>query len=207
VADVILLHGLWHRGWSVWRLAARLRRMGHKVHTFSYPTLGHDPEQNVRALEDFCRQRADAGFCMVGHSLGGLVILSMLAAEQAPKPARVVMLGTPLNGSLVARRLVRTAAGRRMLGRSAGILTEGVAAVPAGIACGMISGTQARGLGRLTGPLDGPNDGTVCVSETSSERLADQVELEVTHTGMLLSAEVARQASCFLQNGVFQHSV
>jgi len=67
----------------------------------------------------------------------------------------------------------------------------------------MIAGTKSFGLGFFTGGLERPNDGTVAVSETDHPRLTDRLTLPVTHTGMLYSKTVARQAAEFLRHGRF----
>ena len=70
----------------------------------------------------------------------------------------------------------------------------------------MIRGTRAMGLGRVFGKHDEPNDGSVTVSETELEGLADSIELPVAHSEMLLSSEVVNQLEHFLLNGGFKHS-
>jgi hypothetical protein len=69
---------------------------------------------------------------------------------------------------------------------------------------GMIAGVKSLGLGRLTGQLGPHHDGTVSIEETMADFLTDRVELPVTHTGMLMSHEVAAQAANFLRTGRFK---
>jgi len=56
------------------------------------------------------------------------------------------------------------------------------------------------------GGLPDPNDGVVAVEETKIPGLHDQIVLNVSHSGMLISASVAKQVCMFLQNGNFSHS-
>ena len=49
----------------------------------------------------------------------------------------------------------------------------------------------------------GPNDGTICVEETELPGAADRIVLPVSHTGILFSAEAARQTASFLATGRF----
>ena len=205
MSDVVLVHGLWYRSWSLARLRKQLIVAGHTVHSFSYPTLARSPAQNASQLADFCLLHCTAPTHLVGHSLGGLVILAMLQNKPLASPGRIVFLGTPLNGSQVARRLGGNRAGKLLLGRAAQALSGGFGLLPDGPECGMISGTLARGLGRLSGALEGPNDGTVSVFETTSELLTDRLEQKVSHTGLLFSKEVARQAAIFIERGRFEH--
>ena len=53
------------------------------------------------------------------------------------------------------------------------------------------------------GSLKAPNDGTILIEETDFEGASDRVVLRVSHTGMLFSAGVARQAGAFLRTGRF----
>ena len=59
------------------------------------------------------------------------------------------------------------------------------------------------GLGRLLSDLPEPNDGTVAVDETFLEGARDHIVLDVSHTQMLFSAEVAAQVVQFLREGRF----
>ena len=205
MSDVVLVHGLWYRSWSLARLRTQLTAAGHTVHSFSYPTLARSPTQNAAGLADFCLRHCNATTHLVGHSLGGLVILAMLQNEQLASPGRIVLLGTPINGSQVAQRLGGNRVTKLLLGKAAPALSGGFRLHADGLECGMISGTLARGLGRLSGALKGPNDGTVSVLETTSELLADHLELKVSHTGLLFSNEVARQAAVYIERGRFEH--
>jgi pimeloyl-ACP methyl ester carboxylesterase len=205
LSDVVLVHGLWYRSWSLVRLKSQLAAAGHRVHSFSYPTRAQTPEQSASGLADFCLRRCCGTTHLVGHSLGGLVIMAMLQKQPLPGPGRVVFLGTPLKGSCVAQRLGRFKTGKLLLGQASALLSEGLPLDQDSPECGMISGTLARGLGRMTGALDEPNDGTVAVSETVSGQLADRLELAVSHTGLLFSKEAARQAAFFLAQGHFEH--
>ena len=51
--------------------------------------------------------------------------------------------------------------------------------------------------------MNGPNDGTVLVDETHLPGAADQLRLRTSHSGLLFSAEVARQVAAFLETGRF----
>ena len=68
---------------------------------------------------------------------------------------------------------------------------------------GMIRGTRALGLGLIAGKHGEPSDGSVTVSETELVGLKDSVELDVSHTEMLVSAEVVEQVEQFLFHGKF----
>jgi pimeloyl-ACP methyl ester carboxylesterase len=208
VADVVLVHGLWMRSWALAFVGRQLEKEGYTVHGFNYSTWRRDPAESTHALADFCGAIESTELHLVGHSLGGLLILKMLqerpqSALQLP-PGKVVLLGSPINGSHVASRLAQSAPGRTLLRHSQSSLIEGVSEIPADRSCGMIAGTQPHGLGRLTGRFDSSNDGTVLLSETQSEGLADHLEIRVSHTGLLFSSMVVSQLVHFMRFGQFE---
>lgn len=199
---VVLVHGLWYRAWSVGMLRKQLAAAGLAVHGFSYPTLRQSPEANAAALAQFVR-RHGGSVDFVAHSLGGLVVQHMLRSAQLPVGGRVVLLGTPLKGSAVARRLADWRLAGILLGQAAGLLREGSVDLAQGWEIGMIAGDRPVGLGRLTGVLDPPHDGTVAVAETRHPGLSAHRVFPVTHTGMLVSGAVAAAAARFLHTGGF----
>ena len=69
---------------------------------------------------------------------------------------------------------------------------------------GVIAGSLSAGFGRLVSRLPVPNDGTVAVDETRLDGMSDHLVLPVTHTGMLLSTEVANRTARFLDHGNFR---
>src|SRR5436189_119017 len=68
---------------------------------------------------------------------------------------------------------------------------------------GCIAGTRSVGLGRFFARFDEDCDGTVGVSETKLPGHKAHLTLPVSHMGMLLSADVARQVGAFLDLGRF----
>ena len=204
--EVILVHGLWFGPWSMRLLARRLRRGGFRTHFFRYRTRRDSLERHAHDLRALIGDAGERPPHIVAHSLGGLVTLKLLAEAPELEAARVVLLGSPLNGSVVSRKAARIPGGRRLIGAAHGALLSGNEAPLAPNAVGMIAGTRGFGLGLLVGGLGEPGDGTVALAETRAEGLADRLECPVTHTGMLFSREVARQVVEFLHRGRFDHS-
>lgn len=202
MAEVVLVHGLWFRRWSLWLLRRRLEQAGFAVRCFNYPTVAQTTERSAQALADYCSQSDCDTQHLLGHSLGGLVVLAMLRQGGCRPPGRVLLLGTPLNGSAVARRFAEFPFGAWLLGHSRGLLSEGAPGV-VDVRCGMIAGTRGVGLGQLSGARLGPSDGTVALAETDHPCVAERIELPVSHTGLLLSKAVARQAAHYLAMGHF----
>ncbi|MBT9612964.1 MAG: alpha/beta hydrolase [Burkholderiales bacterium] len=201
---VVLVHGLWMRGWVMAWLGWRLRRCGFRTVAFSYPSVRNTLSQNALHLSRFVAGLDAPRIHFMGHSLGGLVLLQMLATHPDPRIGRVVLAGCPYRASFAACKLARKALGRWLIGRSVLQSLD----QPAPACCdryevGVIAGCNPLGAGRLIGGVPQPNDGVVAVEETALPRASDQIVLNVCHSGMLLSDQVARQACAFLRQGHF----
>ena len=203
---VVLVHGLWFRAAGLRLLAARLRRRDYDVRIFDYPSVHGDVQRHTHALQRFILHQPDQPVHLVGHSLGGLLIMRTLHEYPELPVAKVVLLGSPVQGSGVARRLARRWWSQWLVGASADLLGQGVR-VPAGVPVGVIAGNRNMGVGRVLGGVSGLGDGTVSVSETRLAGAADHVVLPATHTGMVVSAAVAANIHQFLQHGQFQTAV
>ncbi len=55
----------------------------------------------------------------------------------------------------------------------------------------------------MLGILPEPNDGTIAVVETQLPGIKAHMTYPVTHTGLLVSPEVAKQTAFFLRHGMF----
>lgn len=204
MSDIVLVHGLWNRGWMMSKMAKRLRAGGHDVRVFSYPTRSSNLDDHADALRGFLDKNKTEELQLVGHSMGGLVILNMLSRYDDLPPGRVVMMGTPVKGSGVVKRLGRLPFQKFLFGNTREDLMRGFPLLPAGRETGMIRGTHSFGFGQVAGKQNEPNDGSVCVSETWLDGLKDTIELPVSHSGMLVSLEVVAQVEQFILFGRFK---
>lgn len=209
---VVLVHGIWMHGTVMTPLKYRLERVhGYEAHPFTWPSVRGTLAENTALLADFVGELGAGPLHFVGHSLGGVLVLKLLAQDDALPPGRVVCLGSPLCGSRVAASLRARRWGLPVLGNTIGgcVLDDSASrwagAVAASREIGIIAGTRPLGVGRWITRFDGPCDGTVAVSETRLAGAADCIELEVTHTGLLLSSRVADQTAAFLRDGRFIH--
>ena len=203
---VVLVHGLWMHGWVMRLAGMRLRRCGFHPIVFSYPSMRNSLSQNALLLSHFVVGMTASRIHFIGHSLGGLLVLQMLAECPEQRTGRVILVGSPYNGSNVATRLSRRGPGRYILGRSMlQWLEQKAPEHNAQYELGVIAGRKSIGCGRLISRLPQPNDGVVTVDETRISNISDQVVLDVSHSGMLLSAGLALQACSFLRSGHFLH--
>lgn len=200
--QVIFVHGLWMHSSEGSLLRIRLARaLDADTPTFNYRSVTERLEHATDRLA--AQMRTLAGpVHLVGHSLGGLLVLRLFERHADLPQGRVVLLGSPVIGSHAAERVSTVPVIARMLGHSHPEL------VNASPACatreiGMIAGNRPIGLGRLFTRFDEPNDGTVAVRETELECATDRIVLPVGHTGMLISPQVARETAHFLRYGRF----
>ena len=204
---VVLVHGLWVHGLVMELMRRRIARCGYRALAYSYPSMRLTVAENVERLIRYCRELAASRVNLVGHSMGGLIVLHALENATGFIPGRAVLTGTPVAGCHAARRLAKLPGGRAALGRCMPGWME-PAACPAGNGreIGVIAGRMPVGLGRIVAPdLQRPCDGVVSVAETRFPGMRDHIVLNVSHTGILFSRAAARQICAFLRDGVFEH--
>ena len=200
---VILLHGLWMRGFTLAALRHRLEAADFSVELFDYASVLRGPEIGVADLIEKTRSHKGGKVHFVGHSLGGLVALQALQRAPEITRGRVVCLGSPLRGSAVARTVAQFPGGSLVIGKSLDVLTSGVERWEGKQAVGAIAGRLPIGFGFAFGALNSPHDGTVSVAETELPGLTDHVVVPATHTGLLLSQDAAAQTIAFLRTARF----
>jgi len=203
---VILLHGLWMRGFALSMLHRRLIEAGFRVHRFDYLSVAATQQRILDRLHARIAGLADQADAvhLVGHSLGGLLALRACLAGPLP-PGRVVCLGSPLKGSSAARRFAALGrGGEALLGHNRALLEQGFERWDGRREVGVIAGSTPLGLGAMLGHIDGRHDGTVAVEETRLEGLSAHCVVETNHTGLLFSAEVAQRVARFLRQGCFE---
>lgn len=210
--DVVFVHGIWMPGAVMARLKQYLEHdHGFRGHLFSYASIRGTLDENAELLADFIRDLDIDEAHLVGHSLGGVVSLRMLAMNGDAPSGRVVCLGSPLCGCRAATSISQRSWGSSVLGKAlvAGVLDEAASEWAASLTSkreiGIIAGTRPLGLGRLVTTFDEDSDGTVTVSETRLPGAKAHLCMPVSHMGMTLSHEVADQVAAFLQRGDFLH--
>ena len=213
---VLLLHGLWMNRYAMHALGHRLRDDGFDATAITYHSMRDTVEDHVAAVEhklEAMRKESDQmrRIHLVGHSMGGVVALKVLERMRdralAARIGRVVLLGAPVAGCESGAAASRMLAVQWLLGRSADLWKSGYRLqIPEGCTVGSIAGTRPLGLAMALVQLSGANDGVVRVDETRLSGLVDHLVLPVSHTGMLISRNVARQCTNFLRDGRFSRA-
>lgn len=201
---VVLVHGLYMHGVVMLPLQRRLGACGFRCRNFSYPSLRLSVAENAARLESGLRDMDAPVVHFLCHSLGGLVVRTMLLQFSWQRPGRVLTLGTPHLGCYVAKQLGANSSFAWMLGKSLVHGLDGdLPPWPAGRDVATIAGDKPVGAGRAVPGLARPNDGTVALAETELGPDYPHVVLGVTHTSMLFSRRVAAYACAYLKTGRF----
>jgi pimeloyl-ACP methyl ester carboxylesterase len=210
IDTVVCVHGAWSYGVSMYLVKRRLEKEhGMRVLLFNYPSVRGTLDENAAELADFIHSEGLQATHLIGHSLGGVIALRMLAQDDAAVPGRLVCLGSPLTGSRAADFLSRQDWVQQIVGDSlrSGVVHEAANEWGSHVCnkrdVGIIAGTLPLGFGQLIANFDGESDGTVAVSETYLEGAKDHLRMRVSHTGLLVSSDVADQAAAFLKRGEF----
>jgi len=178
---------------------------GFDSRAFHYSAHSSSPAEIVHRLGEVVDGLAVERLHLVGHSLGGLIVMRYLAQSPTLPPGRAVLLGAPVVRSRAAQSLATSTLGRAMLG-TAGVeelVVEQGRSWQGDREIGCIAGNSPFGLGHVIGRIEEENDGSVAVAETRLPGASDHIVLPVSHTGMLFSREVARQVGHFLTHGAF----
>ena len=202
---VILVHGLWMGGWAMQGLRLLLSRRGYAAYVVNYRSMAQGLDEHARRLAARIAGLREPVVHLVGHSLGGLVILRYLRTHGEQRIGRIVLLGTPAHACMAGLHFGNLAAGGRLLGASRDIWRSLPEDYRPQCELGVIAGSRPWGLGRLVMRLPGTNDGVVRLEETEVAGMRDRIVLPVSHSGMLASARAAREVAAFLDRGAFDH--
>ena len=210
IDTVVCLHGYAWPGPATYLIKRRLEaEHGLRALMFSYPSLTRSIDENAESLAEFLDSRGLQRVHFLGHSLGGIVALRMLAAMPDTAHGRLVCLGSPLSGSRAAEAIHYLDFADLITASLKACVIDATANDWGGSVCdrhevGVIAGTVAAGFGRFVGRLKEANDGTIAVSETHLEGARDRLEMEVSHNRLLTSPAVIDQAAAFLTRGRFE---
>lgn len=203
---VVFVHGLYMTGVEFGLLRRRVEAAGFATHRFQYHSLLRSVDENAMLLADHLKSVKTEHLHLVGHSLGGLVILRMFQRGVTLPPGRVVFMGSPVRGSQAAVNLKDRGWGF-LLGRSGpeGLTLPHSAEWKEPRELGVIAGTHAFSINPFHPDIPKPHDGMVSVEETRIEGAKDSIELHLAHTTMLFSSQLAEQVNGFLREGQFRY--
>lgn len=202
---VLLLHGAWMNRWVMGYLVRALSREGFAPQALTYHTMRDTLDVHLSRLSERIESLDAERVHLVGHSLGGVIVLRYLQSAPDRRVLRAVLLGAPVAGCRAAAGMARRPGGELLMGKSVSVWRQPIdVSVDPRFEIGVIAGTVPFGLGRIVLRLPRPNDGVVCVDETRFAGMRDFLEVPVGHTVMLVSRRVARQTVAFLKQGAFR---
>lgn len=204
---VILLHGLGRGRGIMRRMERALLAAGWVVANVGYPSLRRTLDDHANTVRGIARaMHADGAreIALVGHSLGGLVARTAAAgaATDGWLLGRIVLLGSPAQGSAVAQALKDFAPFRMIAGDCGQAVTPLRATrvpVPATEIAVIAGGNGKAGYNPF---LDGDNDGLVTVAETRLPGTeTDFLLLRSLHATLPLQREAVAATIRFLDTG------
>ncbi len=190
---VVLVHGMGRSPVSMWLLEQRLEHDGYRVVRFGYrSTRGNVTQLGAALGRRAVGRTGDAPRVhFVGHSLGTVIIRSMLVNARPERLGRVVMLAPPNQGSAAADRWARWVAWAMPPIRELSTSPRSTArtlALPHGVEVGIIAGARDR---------------KVRVAETYLAGASDHVVVNSFHSWLMNRTDVHRLIVQFLRGGRF----
>jgi len=204
--NVLLIHGVLMNPLEMRFLGNQLKRAGFNVHYIFYQSVLKNSAQNAREIHKKIKKLNLPNLHIIAHSLGGIITMHLFEQFNDIPSGRVVMLGSPINGSYVAQKVQKWPIISPLLSKSmpSALSGEGIPEWNCQRDWGMIAGTRNQGLGVLTGGLSGESDGSVLVEETLHPKQSAHVKVNTSHTGLLFSKEVVLLCCIFLNTGQFK---
>jgi pimeloyl-ACP methyl ester carboxylesterase len=213
-AAVILLHGIGGSSLLMRRLEKALRHAGFATLNLNYearkkPLLALASDIH-RPIANFTADHVGP-LNFVAHSMGGLLARVYIANYRPARLARVVMLGTPNQGSELADLLKELWVYRAFYGPAGQQLSTAQDATlsalpPLDYEVGVISGNGPIAPISSRFILPRPNDGCVSVQSCMVDGMADHVTVKTWHNGLVRNSIAIRQTLVFLREGRFQKS-
>jgi len=207
---VVLVPGMLSPRITLLPMALRLRKNGYRTRLFSNRYLLETPLQNAQRLLPMLQAQGEGVVHLIGHSLGGIVIMHVLKLNSELPPnqrfadGKVVLIATPVRGSEFARRLYSKRFFNGLMARcSVGGVLDGMEEELDNRETGVISGTARRGISALVYKPEHPNDGLINTFETELEGAKHSIAVPQSHAAMLFSKRCAELSMLFLQHGRF----
>jgi len=202
---VVLVHGIWMHGVMMRVLGNYLEQQGYRTRQVSYEFLDQSPAENAATVYTEIESIDTPVVHLVGHSLGGIVILHLLQQHPDIPPGKVVLLGSPVRGSHLARNIHANKMLRPLLGRSVeqGLL-GGAPEFRSDRPIGVITGSQRFGVGAMVLKTVETNDGAVAESETRLTGTEVRLSVPYSHSAMIFSKRCAGHVGRFLATGQFE---
>lgn len=192
---VVLIHGLWMKGYEMFYIKWALQQQGYSVYSFRYSSINKSPAENAELLSKFIFNIKQNSIHYVAHSLGGVVLSHFFSQNPVNQTSKVVLLASPVNGSAAAKHVAKNKILKWLLGKSIikGLLGDNPA-WPNKIKTCVIAGVNGFGVGSVLArsALAKENDGTVNLTETVIDTAIEHHVVEKSHFTLLFSSKVMK---------------
>jgi len=203
---VVLLHGLW-RGWRAMQPIARaLGDEGFSTLNLPYPSARLPIAQLVsRVRAEVEKIAGDQPVHFITHSLGGILVRSLLAGQVPWETGKIIMLAPPNHGSEIVDWSKKHLLLHQVLGPAGRALgSDGapreLAALPPEIQAAVIMGNRGS-IPVFTKLLELENDGIVSTEKGRIDGLRGFTVIHADHTFIQCHPEAIRLSIHFLKTG------
>ena len=209
---VVILHGIARSSKTMKKMELFFKEHGYKVINIDYNSRAYTLDKLAKNVHDAITPQTsdpETKLHFIAHSMGGLVVRALITQHRPKNLGRVVMLGTPNQGSEVADFLKNNFIFQGYYGPAGLQLSTdqrsikkllGKVDYPLGIIAGDLSIDPVSSI-----ILPGVDDGKVSIARTKINGMHDHIVLHTTHTFMMKNDKVLKQAHHFLQHGAFDH--
>jgi pimeloyl-ACP methyl ester carboxylesterase len=206
---VYLLHGFGRSRVAMWVLASRLEDAGFFVNNIGYSSINETPEEILLDVSEQINESLPENgqtVHFVGHSLGGLIIRAYLEDTTVKNLGRIVLIGTPNNGTTLVDNY-QDSWWLQWMGPTALALSTDEKSFPNSLAdpyypVGIIAGISEDDDNEDI--LPGKDDGLVQLESTKVNGMTDIVIIESSHWMLRYDENVARQTIEFLRYARFK---
>ena len=206
---VVLLHGYLRSSKCMQPIADILDAKGYRIQNISYPSTDYSIQTLSR---EHVAPQIDHTDCekihFIGHSMGGIVTRHYLSENKLSNLGNVILIAAPNGGSaLVASIENNPALAWTLIGPAARELSPGsklLLELPSpDYKTGII--TASKSINPITSIflLDGANDGTLTIESMRLHNMTDIINLEATHTMVLMHPDIGEHIENFLKYGRF----
>ena len=211
--DVLLLHGLSKTPKTMNSMADYLSEQGYRVFNIGYPSTQKSISECIsivsKKLSVLRSGQQSRRLHVVGHSTGALIAHALVMLSRPSENwGRVVMLGVPAQGSLLAKKLSRFHLYRTAYGSVGVEISDFGKSMPAiTVPCGVIAGSRKH-LADLVFIiwLGFKSDGKVKLSETQVLGQTARILVPVAHPDLPNDKRVQEEVGIFLKNAHFSKS-
>lgn len=195
---VLLIHGLWEHLLTMHFLAKCFKSIGYEVGYFNYHPYASKKNLEESFIGKVNKFKPDV---IVGHSMGGVIAVRHIN-KLHKSVDKIVCLGSPLKGSIVAKKIVNSISPYKLFGEAAiDWLTSETVIPETEIRILSVSGTNNYcGFWWFLSVLGGISDGTVSKDETFVKGVTHTASVHAGHMDLITSAEVISIIVSFLED-------